>query len=123
VQLLRGHARTRTKQAGETDERLFAPAAWQDTPYFSDAERAVLALTEAATRLSDRAEPVPDEIWDEVARHYDEATLAGIVLAIATINAWNRSTSRPSSRPTPALMSERVSWRARAPRSGAGDGG
>ncbi|HLI85864.1 MAG TPA: carboxymuconolactone decarboxylase family protein [Bryobacteraceae bacterium] len=48
------HAR-QSKQSGETDERLHAVAAWRDTPYFSDAERAALALTEAVTRLSDRA--------------------------------------------------------------------
>jgi AhpD family alkylhydroperoxidase len=64
------------KKAGETDERLFTIAAWRDAPYFSDAERAALALTEAATRLSDRADPVPDEIWNEAARHYDEPSLA-----------------------------------------------
>jgi AhpD family alkylhydroperoxidase len=78
------------KKAGETDERLFAIAAWRDAPYFTDAERAALALTEAATRLSDRADPVPDEIWDEAARHYDERELAALVLAIAAINVWNR---------------------------------
>lgn len=83
------HARE-MKQAGETDERLFAVAAWRDTPYFSDAERAALALTEAVTRLSDRADAVPDDIWDEAARHYDERALAGVLLAIATINVWNR---------------------------------
>jgi AhpD family alkylhydroperoxidase len=78
------------KKAGETDERLFAVAAWRDAPYFTEAERAALALTEAATRLSDRADPVPDEIWDEAARHYDEPALAALIIAIATINAWNR---------------------------------
>lgn len=83
------HARA-LKHAGETDERLFAVAAWRDTPYFTDAERAALALTEAETRLSDREDPVPDAIWNEAARHYDEKQLAGLVLAIATINVWNR---------------------------------
>lgn len=78
------------KKAGETDERLFAVAAWRDAPYFSDAERAALALTEAVTRLSDRADPVPDEIWKEAARHYDERALAALVMAIATVNVWNR---------------------------------
>jgi AhpD family alkylhydroperoxidase len=78
------------KKAGETDERLFALATWRDAPYFTDAERAALALTEAATRLSDRADPVPDEIWDEAARHYDKAVLSGLIIGIATINAWNR---------------------------------
>jgi AhpD family alkylhydroperoxidase len=78
------------KKLGETDERLFAVAAWREAPYFTDAERAALALTEAATRLSDRADPVPDEIWDEAARHYDEPALAALVLNIASINVWNR---------------------------------
>jgi AhpD family alkylhydroperoxidase len=78
------------KAAGESDERIFTLAAWRETPYFSDAERAALALTEAATRLADRPDPVPDEIWEEAARHYDEAQLGALVLAIAGINAWNR---------------------------------
>jgi AhpD family alkylhydroperoxidase len=78
------------KKAGETDERLFAVAAWREAPYFTDAERAALALAEAATRLSDRADPVPDEIWDEAARHYDEPQLAALVLWIATTNLFNR---------------------------------
>jgi AhpD family alkylhydroperoxidase len=78
------------RKLGETDERIFAVAAWRDAPYFTDAERAALALTEAATRLSDRADPVPDEIWEEAARHYDEKGLAALVMAIASINVWNR---------------------------------
>jgi len=84
-----GHPRI-ARKAGETDERLFAVAAWRDAPYFTDAERAALALTEAVTRLSDRADPVPDEIWEEAARHHDEPALAALVLAIANINVWNR---------------------------------
>lgn len=78
------------RKLGETDERLFAVAAWREAPFFSDAERAALALTEAATRLSDRADPVPDDVWDEAARHYDEKALAALVLAISGINLWNR---------------------------------
>lgn len=78
------------RKAGETDERLFAVAAWRDTPYFNPAERAALALTEAVTRLSDRPDPVPDEVWNEAARHYDEAALASLLLSIAAINVWNR---------------------------------
>lgn len=83
------HARMSGNE-GETVERLLAVAAWRDAPYFTDAERAALALTEAATRLSDRTDPVPDEIWDEAARHYDEQALAVLVLDIALINVWNR---------------------------------
>jgi len=78
------------KKAGETDERLFAVAAWREAPYFTDAERAALALTEAATRLADQADPVPDSIWEEASRHYDEKGLAAIILMIATTNLFNR---------------------------------
>jgi alkylhydroperoxidase family enzyme len=78
------------RRLGETDQRLFAVAAWRDAPWFTDAERAALALTEAETRMSDRGEPVPDDVWEEAARHYDEQALAGLVLAIAGINVWNR---------------------------------
>src|SRR5260370_21541272 len=78
------------KEAGETDERLFAVVAWRETLYFTDAERAALALTEAVTRLADRADPVPDEVFDEAARHYDEQGLATLILMIATTNLFNR---------------------------------
>jgi alkylhydroperoxidase family enzyme len=64
--------------------------AWRETPCFTDAERAALALTEATTRIADRADGVPQEIWDEAAQHYDEKVLAALLVAIAGINAWNR---------------------------------
>jgi AhpD family alkylhydroperoxidase len=83
------HARD-LRKSGETDQRLFGVAAWRDAPYFTDAERAALALAEASTRLSDRPDPVPDEIWEEAARHYDEPALATLIVAIAMINVWNR---------------------------------
>ncbi len=83
------HARE-LKQAGETDERVWSIAAWRESPHFSDAERAVLALTESATRLADRADAVPDEVWEAARSHYDEAQLGVIVIHIALINAWNR---------------------------------
>ena len=79
-----------SKQGGETDERLFSVAAWRDTPYFTDAERAALALAESVTRLNDHSDPVPDGIWNEAARHYDERALAALLLAIAAVNVWNR---------------------------------
>ena len=78
------------KKAGETEQRLFAVAAWRDAPYFTEAERAALALTEAITRLSDQPDPVPDEIWREAARHYNETALASLIVSIALINVWNR---------------------------------
>jgi AhpD family alkylhydroperoxidase len=78
------------KKAKESDERIFAVAAWRDTPYFTPAERAALDLTEAVTRLSDPADPVPDNVWNEAARHYEERDLAALVVQIALINAFNR---------------------------------
>ena len=78
------------RKRGESDERLFAIAAWRDSPYFSDAERAALALTESLTRVSDREDPVPDKVWEEAKRHYDERALAALVISIGKINIWNR---------------------------------
>jgi len=78
------------RKAGETEERLATVVAWRETPYFSDAERAALALAEAATRLADRPDPVPDEIWDAAADHYDEKGLAAILLMTAVTNLFNR---------------------------------
>jgi len=78
------------KRSGETEERIFGVAAWRDAPCFTDAERAALALTEAVTRLSDRPDPVPDDLWAEAAAHFDEQALAALILGIALINVWNR---------------------------------
>jgi AhpD family alkylhydroperoxidase len=78
------------KKAGESDERLFAVAAWRDTDLFDDAERAALALAESMTRQADRADAVPDDLWDEAAKHFDEKQLAGLVLWVATTNLFNR---------------------------------
>jgi AhpD family alkylhydroperoxidase len=83
------HARE-LKRAGETDERIFGVGAWRDAPYYTDAERAALDLTEAVTRLSDRPDPVPDAVWNEAAAHYDEKGLAALLLTISSINVWNR---------------------------------
>jgi len=78
------------RKLGEKDERIFALSAWREAPYYSEAERAALALTEAASRLSDRADPVPDEVWKEAARHYNETELSALVMSIGLINLWNR---------------------------------
>ena len=83
------HAKA-ARRSGESEERVFAVGAWRETPYFSDAERAALALTEAVTRVADEAEPVPDAIWDAAAEHFDETQLGALVLDIAIINLWNR---------------------------------
>lgn len=78
------------KKNGETDERLHAVAAWREAPFFTDDERAALALTEAVTRLSDTSDPVPDAIWDAAADHFDEKQLASIILMIGVTNLFNR---------------------------------
>jgi AhpD family alkylhydroperoxidase len=78
------------KKTGETDERLFAVSAWRDAPYFTEAERAALALAEAATRVADRPDPVPDEVWNEAARHFSERELTGLTFSIGITNLFNR---------------------------------
>ncbi|MER5999714.1 carboxymuconolactone decarboxylase family protein [Nonomuraea sp. NPDC051941] len=77
------------RKAGESDERLFAVAAWREAPYFTDAERAALALAEQVTRLADGGQ-VGDELWDEVADLYSETELAALIMTISTVNLWNR---------------------------------
>jgi AhpD family alkylhydroperoxidase len=83
------HARE-LRQADQSDERIFAVAAWREAPYYTDAERAALALTEANTRISDRADPVSDDVWNEAAKHYDEKALSALLIHIGIINMWNR---------------------------------
>ena len=78
------------KKKGESDERVFAVAAWRETPFFTEPERAALALTEAVTRLADRPDPVPDTLWQEVSRHYDEKAMSALLWSIGAINVWNR---------------------------------
>jgi AhpD family alkylhydroperoxidase len=78
------------EQSGVGLGRALAVAAWYDSPAFNDAERAALALTEAVTRLADRTDPVPDDVWDDAARHYDEQQLSALLIRIAVSNVWNR---------------------------------
>ena len=78
------------KELGETEQRMFTVAGWRDAPFFTEAERAALALTEAVTRLADSPDPVPEAVWAEAARHYDERQLAGLLVAIVSVNCWNR---------------------------------
>jgi len=81
---------TDAKAGGESVARLFAVAAWQEGPFFTEQERAALALTESMTRLSEGGDRVPDDVWAQAVKHFDETDLAALVTAIATINAWNR---------------------------------
>ena len=78
------------KKLGESETRIVMIAAWRETPYYTDAERAALGLAEAVTRLSDRTDAVPDEIWNEATRHFSETALSGLLLSIAVANLWNR---------------------------------
>jgi AhpD family alkylhydroperoxidase len=84
-----GGAKT-ARKAGVSDERLATVAAWREAPYFTEEERAALALTEAATRIQDGAPGVTDEIWDAAAAHFDERQLSAINLEIALTNFFNR---------------------------------
>ena len=78
------------RQHGVTDDQVHAVAAWRETPWFSEEERAALALTEAVTRLADRPDAVPDQVWDVAAKHFDQKELAALLLNIAITNAYNR---------------------------------
>ena len=77
-------------KSAQSPERLATVAAWREAPYFTDAERAALALAEAATRLADSTDPVPDAIWDEATKYYDEQGMAALILKIAVTNVFNR---------------------------------
>jgi AhpD family alkylhydroperoxidase len=80
---------TAALEAGESSRRLFGVAAWREAAaLFTDKELAAFALTDAVTRLGDHG--VPDEVWDQAAEHFDKAELAHLLMAIATINVWNR---------------------------------
>ncbi|GII63510.1 alkyl hydroperoxide reductase AhpD [Sphaerisporangium krabiense] len=78
------------RKLGASDERIGLVAAWRETPYYTDAERAALALAEAATRLADRTDAVPDDVWNDAADHFDERQLASILLMTAVTNLFNR---------------------------------
>ncbi|WP_436762945.1 carboxymuconolactone decarboxylase family protein [Streptosporangium sp. V21-05] len=78
------------RKLGESDERIGLVTAWRETPYYTGAERAALALAEAATRLADRDDAVPDEVWDNATGHFDERQLASILLMTAVTNLFNR---------------------------------
>jgi AhpD family alkylhydroperoxidase len=78
------------RKQGETEERLHNVVTWRETPFFTEPERAALALTEAATRIQDGAPGVTDEIWEAAAAHFDEKQLSAIILEIALTNFFNR---------------------------------
>lgn len=75
------------RKAGETEQRIYALTAWRDTPFFSEEERAILALTEEVTLISNH---VSDETYGQAAKVLEEKYLAQVILSIITINVWNR---------------------------------
>jgi len=81
------HARD-ARKLGETEQRIYGLSAWRETPFYTKEERAVLALTEAVTLVAETH--VPDDVFEEVRRYFDEKQTADIIMAIVTINAWNR---------------------------------
>ncbi|MDV3348766.1 carboxymuconolactone decarboxylase family protein [Leptothoe sp. ISB3NOV94-8A] len=76
------------RHAGETEQRLYALSAWQETPFFTPQERAALALTEAVTLIGENG--VTDAVYEEVNRHFTPEQIANLLMAIVAINAWNR---------------------------------
>jgi AhpD family alkylhydroperoxidase len=92
------HSRTALKN-GESQRRLFAVAAWRESPFFDERERAALALTDAVTRLGEHG--VPDDVWDQVRAVWSEEETANLILAIATINVWNRISVTTRRQPLP----------------------
>ena len=73
---------------GESEQRIYALSAWEETPFFTPRERAALAYTEAVTRVADTH--VPDEVWEETARHFSEDEMVALTFALVAINGWNR---------------------------------
>jgi AhpD family alkylhydroperoxidase len=73
---------------GETEQRLYSLPAWKESPYYTDAERAALAYTEAVTKIPQT--DVTDEVFNELSKHFDKAQIADITMAILAINSWNR---------------------------------
>jgi AhpD family alkylhydroperoxidase len=84
------HTRELRELDGDSDERIAAVASWRETSYFTQRERAALALTEAVTRVADRPDPVPDALWDEVSAVFTNREIAALLFTIGAINVWNR---------------------------------
>jgi AhpD family alkylhydroperoxidase len=73
---------------GETEQRLYMLNAWREAPFYTEAERAAIALTEAVTKISDAG--VPQELYEQVRKHFDEGQFVKLIMAINAINCWNR---------------------------------
>ena len=96
--------------AGESARRLFAVAAWRESPFFTDEERAALALTDAVTQIAEAG--VPDPVWDDARKFWSETQLADLLMAIVTINTWNRLSIASHKQPPPLAQPDVVPRRA-----------
>jgi AhpD family alkylhydroperoxidase len=76
------------RKAGETEQRIYTLSAWRETPFFDEQEQAILALTEEVTLISNHG--VSNDTYNKAAQLFEPAYLAQIIMAIITINAWNR---------------------------------
>jgi AhpD family alkylhydroperoxidase len=76
------------RAAGETEERLYMLNAWEEATVYTEKERAALALTDAVTLISQKH--VPDAVYEEATKHFSDNELTNLIVAISTINAWNR---------------------------------
>ena len=92
------------RKGGETEQRLYAVAAWHEAPFFDANERAALALTDAVTLIAEQH--VPRDVWNEASAHFEPDELAQLVWAITLINAWNRIAI--ATRMQPASKSDRA---------------
>ncbi|MFD2611648.1 carboxymuconolactone decarboxylase family protein [Paenibacillus gansuensis] len=76
------------RKMGETEQRIYLLSAWREAPFYSDKEKAVLELTEAVVRISEQG--VPQDLYERVRAHFDEKEYVNLIMAVNTINAWNR---------------------------------
>jgi alkylhydroperoxidase family enzyme len=79
---------TDARAAGETEQRLYTLSAWRETAFFTDRERSALEWTESVTDVAHSH--VPDAIYERVRKHFTEAELVNLTIAIVAINGWNR---------------------------------
>ena len=76
------------RAAGESEQRLYGLDAWEESPYYTDRERAALAWAEAVTNIQDGH--VPDQVFEHVKNFFNEKEVADLTLAVTAINSWNR---------------------------------
>lgn len=100
------------RAAGESEQRLYTLSAWRETSFFSERECAVLALTECVTRVGEQG--VPDAVYEEVARHFDQNQIVRLLVAICAINSWNRMVLATGTQPVASPETRTVSATSRS---------